>query len=356
MTRRQHLNLTVRAVRQLRHNWALPPSRPLLWQRLASGPACSAYEWIQEIAVGRKIAECALASGPVVIIGYWRSGTTLLHEYLCRDPRFGYPTTYACFNPQHFVLTERAGNVAAGSRTRRPMDDMLIDASSPQEDEFALLCLGARSPYEAIFAPDRLAQALALADLDALSADERAAWGSTFLRFLHAVSARQSGRPLILKSPAHGNRIEALARLLPDPRFVLIVRDPRAVFASAVRMWRSMFSFYAFGPLPTEDDTCHAVLADRPRYEASLAQGLAALPENRRFLLRYEGLVADPVATIEALYRQLELGDFATVRDTISDEARRRASYQARSEQPDDLWRGAVTDRWQEIVRRYGYG
>ena len=44
------------------------------------------------------------------------------------------------------------------------MDEMEVRASSPQEDEFALLSLGARSPYEALLIPAILPEALKLID------------------------------------------------------------------------------------------------------------------------------------------------------------------------------------------------
>ena len=51
-------------------------------------------------------------------------------------------------------------------------------------------------------------------------------WREVFLSFLAGVSVRGMGRPMILKSPTHGARVATLRELLPDARFVVIVRDP----------------------------------------------------------------------------------------------------------------------------------
>ncbi len=69
---------------------------------------------------------------------------------------------------------------------------------------------------------------------------------------------------MILKSPTHGARVSTLRELLPDARFVLIVRDPFTSFESVVRMWRKMFELYALEPIPSDDVIREAVLADRP--------------------------------------------------------------------------------------------
>jgi hypothetical protein len=45
------------------------------------------------------------------------------------------------------------------------MDEMEVPASSPQEDELALLSLGATSPYEAVLIPAILPEALKPQDL-----------------------------------------------------------------------------------------------------------------------------------------------------------------------------------------------
>src|SRR5258706_15240132 len=86
-------------------------------------------------------ARVELGAPPIFIIGHWRSGTTLLHEMLCLDKRHAWPSTYACMNPSHFLITERAAQSSGAGQAsvKRPMDNMTISLASPQEDEFALV-------------------------------------------------------------------------------------------------------------------------------------------------------------------------------------------------------------------------
>ena len=103
----------------------------------------------QHCIYGRRIAQTQLAGPPLFVRGHWRSGTTLLHELLGLDDRFASPTTFQCFAPSHFLLTESVvsnyGNWLIPNR--RPMDNMKAGWSFPQEDEFALMNLGAPTPY-----------------------------------------------------------------------------------------------------------------------------------------------------------------------------------------------------------------
>src|SRR5512140_3780085 len=105
----------------------------------------SIQNFLQDAIYRDALTRVELASPPIFIIGHWRSGTTLLHELLYLDARHSAPTTYACLNPSHFLITSRAQS--NDRATKRPMDNMIVSADSPQEDEFALLALGALSPY-----------------------------------------------------------------------------------------------------------------------------------------------------------------------------------------------------------------
>ena len=349
---RQYLNLTAGAWRQLRRNWRLRLSPMLLWQTLAPGSMFSAMAGLQETVARDQLAKANYRNA-VVVLGYWRSGTTLLHELLCLDAGYTYPTTHACMNPHHFLLTEASALARGGASGQRPMDEMEVRSSSPQEDEFALLSLGARSPYEALLIPKILPEALKLTDPRDLSPRDEKRWREVFLSFLAGVSARGMGRPMMLKSPTHGARIATLRELLPDARFVLIVRDPWTNFESVIRMWRKMFEMYAIESIPPDDDIREAVLADRPRFESKLASDAADLPKNRFTTISYESLIANPAEVIEQLYERLELGDFDTVRDSLIAEAHRRSGYKAKGSLPSDLWRERISNEWAGILTQH---
>jgi hypothetical protein len=347
--------MTAAAWRQLRRNWDLPLTSRLLWQSHVAGPLFSALQALQQALTAQQRQQASLA-GSIFVLGYWRSGTTLLHEYLCHDKRFGFPSTYACMQPHHFVLTQAAALRRPLQAVRRPMDDVRVSAASPQEDEFALLALGARSPYEALLAPGRLAEALALGDPLGLSPQEMRYWQKTFLAFLNGVSRVEGGRPLILKSPPHGYRLATLRELFPDAYFVLIVRAPQIVFESAVRMWRTLFPVYSLEAIPPEEDTRSTVLEDRPRFEAKLAAGLAGLDPNRTALVRYEELVRSPMTVLGGLYEQLQLGGFSQVEAAIKSGPQIiPAGYKARNALPPEPWLRKLQQAWAPIYDKYHY-
>jgi len=110
---------------------------------------------LQRVFWGRGIRAARIEHDPIVILGHWRSGTTLLHELLARDPRLVAPSTIQCAVPSHFVLSEQFATERLGFLlpARRPMDAMRMGFTRPQEDELALCNLGIPSPWWTVAFP-----------------------------------------------------------------------------------------------------------------------------------------------------------------------------------------------------------
>jgi len=160
----------------------------LLWQTMVPGSVFSALARMQQALSSQQLAQANYRDA-VVVLGYWRSGTTLLHELLCLDSRYTYPTTHACMNPHHFLFSEASALAHGDSSAQRPMDEMEVRPGSPQEDEFALMSLGARSPYEALLIPKILTEALKLTDPRDLSPQDEKRWREVFLSFIAGVKS-----------------------------------------------------------------------------------------------------------------------------------------------------------------------
>jgi hypothetical protein len=349
-----YFKLSVGAWRQLRRSWPLPATFALAAQTYLSGSLNSASARLQTLLKGAQ-RESAPKTGAVVILGFWRSGTTLLHELLCLDERFGFPTTYACLSPHNFILTQDIILSRYRGLVQRPQDKMMIGPQSPQEDEFALLCMGARSPYEGLLAPQSFAQSFALADPDDLSPRDAKRWCAAFEQFFRGVSLVSGGKPLVLKSPAHSYRVPTLRKILPDARFILIVRNPYDVLESMLRTYKALAGKYGLAPLLPDDEVRQILLKERMRFEAKLLTGIAEIPARRFALVKYEELVADPVGVVARLYEQLDLPGFESVRPKLEAEAAQRSGYVPETTRSDSPWRRRITEAWSALFDRYGY-
>lgn len=191
-----------------------------------------------------RMQRCASPSDPVLILGLWRSGTTFLHELLSLHSNLQTPKTWQCMNSSTFRLT---GPPKSNITASRPMDAVKISNLSPQEDEFALLALGAPSLYRGFFDPRRLPELEQLLSC-ALKDEDDLAWTDKWNEFLGGL-AINDGR-LLLKSPNHSFRWPSLVKQLPNSQAIWITRDPELIWRSNLKMWRHMINKYALWPCP----------------------------------------------------------------------------------------------------------
>ena len=333
-----------------------PASSRLTWRVRARYWISSAVQsMLQRIQIKSFIDQLDTTTppAPLFVLGFWRSGTTLLHELLCCDVRFGFPSTYACLNPAHFLLSERWIRSRTHPRVRRPMDDLRYSWESPQEDEFALLALGAPSAYEALIVPSLMRDIDQLLDLRARPGNGEDLWCKMFDYFLKLLTIQQ-GKAMVLKSPAHGYRLHILQRKFPEARYVLIERNPYEMFASNLKLWRTLIDRYGLERC-SERQLEEFLLAAYVLHQKIVSEGLERSTPGSIAQIRYEDLVKNPLEQMQSLYKALGLEDFETARKRME---AHMASVSSHTRNRLRLSRGQkmrIDAAWGEIITRKGY-
>ncbi|MCA9248358.1 MAG: sulfotransferase [Planctomycetales bacterium] len=315
----------------------------------------SAGRVVQESLYRRKADRVELAEPPIFIIGHWRSGTTLLHELLVRDPRHTFPTTYQCFAPNHFLVTDWFVPRVFGFvlPTERPMDNMAAGWQRPQEDEFALCNLGVPSPYLEMAFPNRPPAFPEYLDLAGLTPEQLESWKTAFRGFLQRLSLRDPRR-IVLKSPPHTARVRVLADMFPEARFVHIVRHPYSLFPSTMKLWRSLHDVQSL-QTPREEHLEEYVFRSFERMYEAFERDRESLAPNQLFEVRYEDLVAEPIAHLRSIYEQLMLGDSEEALPHMREYLAKVAGYKTNRHQVSDALRAKIDERWGSYLRQYGY-
>ena len=311
----------------------------------------------QAAIFGRKIDNTKIEKAPIFILGHWRSGTTLLHELLVTDPRFASPNTFQCFAPSHFLLSEPLMVKFGGFLLpeRRPMDNMAAGWQLPQEDEFALMNLGAPSPYLRIAFPQTQPKLFEYLNMDGLSDKDRQNWRSKFLWFLKVLTFHHGGKQLVLKSPPHTGRVSELVAMFPDAKFVHLTRDPCKLYASTQRLWKSLDSVQALHEPAGDEAIGEYVQACLKTMYSRFDESRQAIDPERIIDIRYEDLVAQPLETVRSLYERLELGDFSKVESELKERLANHDDYQANRHAANDELRAQVLGMWSDYAERYGY-
>jgi hypothetical protein len=319
-------------------------------------PVTSMLAIAQKLGWSRAIAKTQLKRPPVFILGHWRSGTTLLHEYLGLDPQFASPTTYQCFAPWHFLLTEgliaRYGNWLLPDR--RPMDNMKAGWALPQEDEFALMNLGAPSPYLRLMFPNHPVPFAETLDSARFAPKDLKVWRQQLEWFVKALTYK-TRKQLLLKSPPHTGRLAILRQMYPESKFIHIVRDPRKLYPSTMKLWNSLDENQALQS-PTDQSRLESFVLDSlvSMYHA-FERDRSSVPESQIIDVRYETFIAKPIDTLEKIYQHLGLGSFDSVRSSWEAKSEQERGYQTNKLQIDPQQEAMILDRWSDYARKYGY-
>jgi hypothetical protein len=339
------------------HRFRIHPLRwPMAFLISVINPLNAMAGAAQRVRYGRQIDETQIKMPPVFIIGHWRSGTTYLHELMHLDQRFVSPTTYQCFAPHHFLLTEWLMLNLGGwlMPKQRPMDNVAAGWDRPQEDEFALLTLGAPTPYYRMAFPNDPPPYGEFLDMRGVSPADLARFEAAMTHFVKLLTFASPGKRLLLKSPPHTGRIEVLSRLFPGAKFIHIARNPYSLFPSTTRLWHSLDEVQGL-QFPKDVGLEEYVFDCLTRMYRGFEDQRQRLDAAAIYDLRYEDLVADPVGEVERIYETLGLGDYDGVRNAIAAFATRQRDYKTNKHELDEHLKAQIRQRWADYFERYAY-
>ena len=255
----------------------------------------------------RGIADEVIES-PIVVIGMFRAGTTLLSYLLDQDPRnralLGWESGDSV--PPPTPDDHRAGPRVDAVRERAAMLDQLNPAVRIVHHEEA------DGPTECISVMSQDFKSLsweAISNVPGYSrwlqaCDQRSAYEYHRLVLQVLQSGGVRGR-WTLKSPHHAIALDALTSVYPDARLVLLHRDPVVLSASVCSLIRTLSATFSGA-----DHTAYIAEHWTAMLEESVARierFRAARPEHPICDILYADLVERPVDTVRTIYSSLGL-------------------------------------------------
>lgn len=153
---------------------------------------------------------------PVFVVGSGRSGTTVLYQRLCADTDVAFVPAVAGVRPELIWPVSRIAKLVPKLRAFQPSNEAtgLFDRVGLGSD--AILANGNKP--------------LGPSDMS----DKQAAYLRGFLASIQA--SHGAKRAIIIKNTGATARVDALSSVVPESRFVHIVRDGRGVAASLARV------------------------------------------------------------------------------------------------------------------------
>lgn len=310
---------------------------------------------LQRWLFARRADGMPLVDDPIFVIGHWRSGTTLLHEYLTVDDRFASPTTFQCFNPLSFLVTEWWLKPATSFLLpkQRPMDNMQMGWDVPQEDEFALMTMGLPTTYRRIAFPNGIPRHLDYLNMKGIPHQEFNRWKQGLRQFLQYLNFKYRRR-LVLKSPPHTGRISILREMYPRAKFVHITRHPLKFVPSTMHMWGALDWSNGF-QLPTNASLRDYVFKCYERLYEGYWRDCQDVPSESLITIRYEDFVQQPLSSLEQIYERLGLEQFERVSGTLIEKIKKDSDYRPNQHPLADDLRDEIVQRCRRYCEVFGY-
>jgi len=252
---------------------------------------------------------------PVFIIGFWRSGTTLLHNLLCQDPKASYTNTLQTVFP-NLVLTQSWWLKPFTNHflpSRRPYENVKWDMDVAQEEDFGMMNLQPSTIYKFFIYPteyDRiLEEELYTAALDP---EKLALWKKSYRNMMAKASFNTGGKRYIGKNPCHLTRLGLLKDMFPDAKFIFIHRHPYKVIESLYRFMHTIFPGVQLQDVP-EDFTREKVVRLYKKSIETYFRDRAIIPASDLYELRMDDFLSDIMCHLNKIYDRFGLGDFQKV-------------------------------------------
>jgi len=266
---------------------------------------------LQSWATAHPAVRTQVITGPWVIVGLPRTGTSILSILLGLDPRARPLLQWEAAHPIPPVTPKQAASDPRIAQTAKELDG-LMKLNPP---------LRAMHPFGATLAEECVT--LFMYDLRTLALEtqahvpsyarwlEQADMAPAYAQHQLALQTLQSTCPTgrwVLKTPNHLWHLDALLAQYPDARIIWTHRDPGPVVTSLASLANA-------GQLPQTARRDPRPAAAEWRRKCRFALGSAmrhddAAPAGWCQHVHYDALMADPVGTVSALYRNF--GDDVT--------------------------------------------
>ena len=288
---------------------------------------------------------------PIFLLGHWRCGTTHLHNLMTRDGIYHSPNTFDVAFPHMLLYSEKwlAPLLDLIGPGVRPQDNMAMLMSSVNEEEMAMACLGAPTPYLAIHFPRDSERYHSHLSFQRASKQDLDRWKRTYKAYVRKLVAKYgNSHPLMLKSPANTARIPLLLEMYPDARFIHIHRHPYETIRSTIHLYDKWFDMVHFQSLQALRKVRDEKVLEA--YEETYRRWLedkSLIPAGRLVEVCFEDLKKEPVKLVEQLYQRL--GDGEMDREVLQEYLDSIANYQ--QNQYDAL----SSEMIQQINQRMGF-
>lgn len=289
--------------------------------------------WMEIAMHNRTISQHTINKPPLFILGFYRSGTSYLHEFFTQDDRFGYHSNFQMIFPEIMLTSEKWMSPSFDFifrlfKLQDPVHRVPLSFRFPGEEDGAMTTsLNPRGAVWGYFFPKKMIEYFDKYVLyENIPGSEVEKWKQDYFFLLKKISIANKNKQLILKSPPNTARIKLLLSLFPNAKFIFIHRNPYEVYASNKRFMKLTHKIYALGGTGSVD-TNSVILETYAKTMNRYMQEKHLIPQGQVMELAYEEFIKNPMATMRKAYETLDLDDFNYCENKMSSFAGRQKEF-----------------------------
>ena len=305
----------------------------------------------------KRIRDHRLTKPPIFIIGFWRSGTTLLHNLLCQDPEAAYTTTFQTVFP-NLVLSQSWWLKPFTNHflpARRPYDNVSMDMDFPQEEDFGMMNIQPATIYKLFLFP---AEFDSIIDRELytnkLPPEIIAQWKEAYRGMIAKSVYNTGGIRYVGKNPCHMTRIGLLREMFPDAKFIFIHRHPYKVIESLYHFILSIFPGVQLQDVPADFSRRKVVNLYKKAMDAYF-RDRDQIPASNLIELNMDDFVRDIPGNLKMIYDKFGLGDFNKVSSRFSQYLVKNPAPEHKPNLPVLETIGLVDQYASDIMQKLGY-
>jgi hypothetical protein len=316
----------------------------------------SPLRWYEENVFSKKIDINTEEMNPLFILGHWRSGTTFLHNILCKDPNTAFVTTYQTvfanyLNSQGFLKPLMRYVMP----TRRPGDNVKLSVDYPQEEEFAITNTTDQSFYNFFYFPRHVGDYYNKYVRFEITETNFKQFQDSYTKILKRAMFNSSpATRLVIKNPVNTARITFLKDTFPHADFIHIYRNPYIVYLSTKRFFTELFPTLWLQKI--SHNQMHEMIIDLylNLYD-DFFNALEKHPDLNILEIKYEDFEKDPLPIINEIYSRFYEKDFDTVKSNFVDYIEDQKSHSTSSYVISQVEYDIVSSKWSRYINKWNY-
>lgn len=275
-----------------------------------------AFHLIEFALLSKKIELHHVEKSPIVIIGYWRSGTTYLQRLLCINPKLAYLTQYQAFFPLGSTLHSKIFKPIVNAfiklfNIKHPSHDVLLDMDFPSEDDIALCCASyPHTPMWSHIYPNHKDHFFNEPLISNINSDQSRWFMDMYKYFVQKLSYLNGNKQLILKSPSNTTKIPEILRAFPSTKFIYIHRTPKQVFFSNMKLLTN--NKHHWLQAMNKKEMIAMFLSSYRRILDRYQRTKNLIPTENLIELDFDELCLHPKRTINSIYKNFNLPRFVS--------------------------------------------